>query len=301
MHCLETTGLEHRYSQHETILDDLNMQVPEGSIYGFLGANGSGKTTTLKLALGLLKVQRGMIHIFGKPFQHNRIAILQNIGSLIGTPSIYEHLTAYENLHLLQKVYGCPKQNIADALKAVDLSAAGKKKAGQFSLGMKQRLGIAIALLHKPAMLILDEPTNGLDPNGIIEMRELLQKLNHENGTTIIISSHLLAEVEKLVTHVGILARHRLVFEGSIRALQEKQQQLLSIILDTSDADTTAQVVARHGISAHTEHGKIVLPAIPKTLIAGINHDLVHAGVSVYEIKGIKNDLESIFMNLISA
>jgi lantibiotic transport system ATP-binding protein len=300
MYCLETTSLEHRFSQNETVLNGLNMQVAEGSIYGFLGANGAGKTTTLRLILGLLKVQHGAISIFGKPFRHNRVAILRKVGSLIENPSLYGHLTAYENLRLLQKVYACPKENVEQALEAVGLSGSRTKKTGQFSLGMKQRLGIAVALLHKPPLLILDEPTNGLDPNGILEMRELLLKLNQNKGTTIIISSHLLAEIEKLVTHVGIISKGRLMFQGSIDALKTGQQQLLSVILDTSDNSRTAEVLSRHGLTFRQEAGKIILPPISKTMIAGINHDLVHHGVNVYEIRSITNDLESIFMDLIS-
>ena len=152
-------------------MDDINLRVEFGSIYGFLGPNGAGKTTTLRLVLGLLKKQRGSIRVFGQKFDDDRVQILSRIGSLIESPSIYGHLTAAENLKLLQKIYQCPKARIAEVLELVGLANTGKKKAGQFSLGMKQRLSIAIALLHSPTLLILDEPTNGLDPNGIIEIR----------------------------------------------------------------------------------------------------------------------------------
>ena len=279
---------------------NVNMQVPEGSIYGFLGANGAGKTTTLRLILGLLKIQQGSISIFGKSFRDNRVAILRKIGSLIENPSVYGHLTAYENLSLLQKVYRCPRQNIIEALRAVDLPIDTSKKAGQFSLGMKQRLGIAIALMHDPALLILDEPTNGLDPNGMIEMRELLRRLNREKGTTIIMSSHLLAEIERLVTHVGIISKGTLMFQGSLGELKAKQQQLLHVVLETNDAMKTARIIDTHGVSYRHDDGRLILPAIPKSLIAEINCTLVREGVEVYEIKGIKNDLESIFMDLIA-
>ena len=178
MNCIETKDLSYRFSTDQLILDKINLQVPNGSIYGFLGPNGAGKTTTLRLILGLLKKQEGNIHLFGKTFEKHRISILKNIGSMIESPSIYGHLTATENLLLLQKVYQCPVGRISEVLKTVGLEHVGQKKAGQFSLGMKQRLSIAIALLHNPSLLILDEPTNGLDPNGIIEIRELLKKLN---------------------------------------------------------------------------------------------------------------------------
>lgn len=170
--------------------------VPKGSIYGFLGPNGAGKTTTLRLILGLLKRQTGSINVFNVPFDENRIEILNQTGSLIESPSLYSHLTAYENLNVLRKIYQCPESRINDVLELVGLSNTGKKKSGLFSLGMKQRLGIAIALLNNPALLILDEPTNGLDPNGILEIRELLKRINAESGITIVISSHLLSEIE---------------------------------------------------------------------------------------------------------
>ena len=181
MYCIETINLSHKFSADEKVLNNVNLQVEEGTIYGFLGPNGAGKTTTLKLILGLLKKQQGEILVFGKPFQQNRIEILKNIGSMIESPSIYGHLTAIENLRILQKVYQCPKQRITEVLDLVDLANTGNKKTSNFSLGMKQRLAIAIALLHSPKLLILDEPTNGLDPNGILEIRELLQNLaqNH--------------------------------------------------------------------------------------------------------------------------
>jgi lantibiotic transport system ATP-binding protein len=300
MYCLETTALTHRFSGGDRTLHDVNMRVTEGSIYGFLGANGAGKTTTLRLILGLLKLQRGSISIFGQPFHDNRVAILQKVGSLIETPSIYGHLTAYENLSLLQKVYRCPRQNIIEALRAVDLPTDTSKKAGQFSLGMKQRLGIAIALLHHPALLILDEPTNGLDPNGMIEIRELLLRLNRQKGTTIIISSHLLNEIERLVTHVGIISKGTLMFQGSLGALRAKQQQVLSVVLETDDATKAARIIDALGLSCRHDDGKLILPAMPRPRLAEINRILVHEGVNVYEIKGIKNDLESIFMDLIA-
>ena len=210
MLCLETIDLCHRYPAGETVLHDIALAVPQGSIYGFLGPNGAGKTTTLRLLLGLIRQQRGRISIFGKDLARHRIAILRQVGSLIETPSLYEHLTAAENLALLQRIHRVPTARIAQVLERVGLGATRDKRAGQFSLGMKQRLGIAAALLHRPALLILDEPTNGLDPNGIIEIRDLLTALNREEGTTVLVSSHLLAEVERLASHVGIVHRGRL-------------------------------------------------------------------------------------------
>lgn len=299
MYSLETTDLVHQFSGNELVLHNINLQVPEGCIYGFLGPNGAGKTTTLRLILGLLKRQQGTISIFGKSLDENRVEILKHVGSLIESPSLYGHLTANENLNLLQKVYQCPKGRIQEVLEFVGLPDTGNKKAGQFSLGMKQRLSIAIALLHNPSLLILDEPTNGLDPNGMIEVRELLTKLNQEKGTTIIISSHLLAEIEKLVTHVGIINKGQIMFQGTLEALKAKQQSVLSIILETNDETKTIQTLADNNISARVENGKIILPTISKQTLANINAQLVGKGIEVHGIRSVNNDLEAIFMDLI--
>ena len=300
MSCLETIDLVHHYSPIEKVLDHVNIQVEEGSIYGFLGPNGAGKTTTLKLILGLLKRQQGSITVFGRPFESNRVAILKKIGSLVETPSLYGHLTAYENLSVLRKVYQCPKENIHTALDVVGLSHTGGKKAGQFSLGMKQRLSIAMALLNDPSLLILDEPTNGLDPNGMIEIRELLRQLNKNTGVTIIISSHLLAEIEKLVTDVGIIHKGRIMFQGSLQELKMKQQQLQSIALQTSNNVMATEVISKMRLTSHIENNRVILPALIKDQIALLNRELVNIGVDVYEIRHVSNDLESIFMDIIN-
>lgn len=300
MYSLQTIDLVHQFSPAEIVLRHINLQVPTGSIYGFLGPNGAGKTTTLKLVLGLLKKQQGSISIFGKPFDENRIPILKQVGSLIESPSLYGHLTAYENLRLLQKVYQCPRERIQEVLHLVGLPQTGKKKASQFSLGMKQRLSIAIALLHNPTLLILDEPTNGLDPSGIIEIRELLIKLNQEQGITIVISSHLLAEIEKLVTHLGIIHQGSMVFQGTMNELKSRQQQLLSVVLETSDNERAIQLLADSSLTCKLDAGKIVLPAMSKEAIARINRLLVTNGLDVYELTASGNDLESIFMDFIS-
>ncbi len=300
LYSLETKDLTHHYSEKEKIVNAIHLQVPEGSIYGFLGPNGAGKTTTLRLVLGLLKKQQGEISFFGMPFHQNRIAILKKVGSLIESPSLYGHLTAIENLSILQKIYQCPKERIADVLALVGLSNTGSKKTSQFSLGMKQRLSIAIALLHNPALLILDEPTNGLDPNGIIEMRELLKKLNREQGITIIISSHLLAEIEKLVTHIGIINHGTMMFQGTLEALKEKQQQSSYIILDTNDHDKTLGIIRNNNLTSILKDGKITMPLASNKIIAQINQQLVNNDIEVYEISTVKNDLETIFMDVIN-
>jgi len=300
MYCVETHQLNYSFRSGDLVLNNINLQVPKGSIYGFLGPNGAGKTTTLRLLLGLLKNQQGDIRIFDKQLQKNRIAVLRNIGSLIESPSLYGHLTAIENLRLLQKIYQCPVKRINEVLQIVGLSATGIKKASSFSLGMKQRLSIAIALLHEPDLLILDEPTNGLDPNGIIEIRDLLKKLNTQQGISIIISSHLLSEVEKLVTHVGIISKGSMVFQGTLKNLKDKQKQTSGLILETNNIERTVRVLRSMKLDGSIDAGRIMLPIPSKENIAGINSRLVHEGIDVYEMSVVKKDLETIFMELIN-
>jgi lantibiotic transport system ATP-binding protein len=297
--CIETIDLTHKFSNDETALNSVNLELAEGSIYGFLGPNGAGKTTTLKLILGLLKKQHGEITVFGQPFAKNRVETLKRIGSMIESPSLYGHLTAVENLRVLQKVYQCPKQRIQEALELVGLANTGSKKASQFSLGMRQRLSVAIALLHNPALLILDEPTNGLDPNGILEIRELLQNLNQTRGITILISSHLLSEIERLVTHIGIIHKGNLLFQGTLSDLMAKQQQTSFIAFETNDDEQTLKIIKEIGVTPRIESNKVALPILEREMIAEINRRLVQNGVEVYQISTVKNDLEAIFFDVI--
>jgi len=299
MYCIETENLSHQFASGKNILDNITLQVPSGSIYGFLGPNGAGKTTTLRLILGLLKKQSGRISIFGQTFEKNRVGILRKLGSLIETPSLYGHLTAAENLLLLQKIYQCPKTRIPEVLELVGLSDTAHKKVSQFSLGMKQRLSIAVALLNQPELLILDEPTNGLDPNGIIEMRELFKRLNQEQGITILISSHLLGEIEKLVSHVGIIHKGQLLFEGTLQDLIQKQQESSSLKLSTNDNARALQVLQSIYPEAQQQNGKLALPPLANAEIAAVNRQLLQHGLEVYHLAIEQNDLESIFMELV--
>lgn len=300
MPILETRNLVYSFSPDEIVLKGINIHVEEGSIYGFLGPNGAGKTTTLRLILGLLKRQEGSIAIFGRDLSRHRLEILGDIGSLIESPSIYGHLTAVENLRLLQKIHQCPKSRITEVFELVGLAHTGSKRASQFSLGMKQRLSIAIALLHSPRLLVLDEPTNGLDPNGMIEIRELLRTLNREHGITIVISSHLLAEIDRLVSHVGIIHRGEMLFEGTLEELKDRQQESTGVLIETSDEVATQNLLAQKMIAATAINGKFTLPALSKDTVADLARDLVAAGIDVYEITVVRNDLERIFMDMVS-
>ncbi len=299
MHCLEAFELVHRYSNHDKVLDSITMRVPEGGIYGFLGPNGAGKTTTLRLLLGLLRCQQGSISIFGQPLDRHRVEILAQVGSMIESRSSYDHLDAIENLAILQHVHRSPISRIAEVLAQVGLTAAQHKKVRQFSLGMKQRLGIAMALLHRPKLLILDEPTNGLDANGMVEIRQLLTRLSHEDGVTILVSSHLLAEIEKLGTHVGIIGRGRMVYEGTLAELRQQQQSSVSLSMRTSDDRRALQVISDQGVLGTTIRDGLVLPMMPDGHVANLNRHLLQAGIDVYAIGTGGHDLESIYLSML--
>lgn len=295
---IKTTGLTYHFNRQQKTLDNINLHVEKGSIYGFLGPNGAGKTTTLRLLLGLLKKQQGSIRLFEKEFGQHRLECLRNTGSLIEQPSLYGHLTAKENLEIYRRIYGAPKESIPSVLQLVGLEGTGKKKARQFSLGMKQRLSIAMALLHHPELLILDEPTNGLDPNGIIEIRELVKRLNRDHGVTIIVSSHILVEVERMATHVGIISRGRMVFQGTLNELQNMKNKQGFIRIDTSDNATASKLLAEH--RAELTNGGLVLPFSEKEVTAAINRKLVAHHIEVYLLQPQQNDLEQLFIDITS-
>lgn len=221
---IRTQNLSKRYGD-TLIVKGINLSVMEGTIYGFCGPNGAGKSTTLKMLLGLVRPTEGEISLFGREMTaKNRIEILRQTGSLIESPSYYAHLTGRENLEILQGLLRVPKENVDKALKIVRLDGQGKKKVANYSLGMKQRLGLAGALLNFPKLLILDEPTNGLDPAGIQEMRELIRSLPEKYGMSVIISSHLLSEIDQIVDDIGIIANGKLKYQGSLERLHEHDE-----------------------------------------------------------------------------
>lgn len=296
---IQISGLTHHFDSQQKVLNNINIAVPQGSIYGFLGPNGAGKTTSLRLMLGLLQKQKGEIEILGKTFEKNRIEILKQTGSLIEYPSIYGQLTAYQNVLVWQKIYQCSKSRIDEVLSIVGLSDTGNKKASNFSLGMKQRLGLAIALLNNPNLLILDEPTNGLDPNGIIEIRELLIKLNKEQDITIVISSHLLSEIEKLVTHIGLIHKGNMLFEGTLNELLETQKKASWVVLNTSNNSKAIELL-KQTYKPYMQDEKVYINAYTDDEIAKIIHALVQENLDVYEVLRSKTDLESIFMKFIN-
>jgi len=293
---INTEGLTFNFGR-QTVVKSLSLQVPEGSIYGFLGPNGAGKTTTIKLLLNLLKTQEGSIHIFGKELQSNRIKILSQIGSLIEQPAIYLHLSGRENLLNRALLLQIPAKRVGEMLDLVHLTDAAQKKAGQYSLGMKQRLGIALALLSDPKLLILDEPTNGLDPNGIIEVRELLIRLVTEHNKTVFISSHLLSEVERMATHVGIINHGELLFQGSTQDLQGLSQPLVQI--ETEHTADAANFLKRNNFTVtDVNDHQVFVPFTTKEQMGEINSLLNKNGHVVYSIGKQQKDLEKLFLSI---
>ncbi len=296
---IRTRGLSYHYSNDVQTLFEIDLNVERGSIYGFLGPNGSGKTTTLSLLLGLLNNQKGDIEIFGEQLHANRINILKKIGSLIETPSLYGHLTAQKNLEVYREVYGTSKARISEVLNIVGLKDTGKKTVKKFSLGMKQRLAIALALLPNPELLILDEPANGLDPAGIIELRELIKTLNKTHGMTILISSHLLAEVEKIVSHIGIIFKGKMLFQGTLPELHAFQQKGSRLLIDTSDNVRAMQLLQEYGPEREGQGFSVSLH--DQKHIAAIQRKLIQNNLDVYLLQPKGNDLEQLFIDLTTA
>jgi ABC-type multidrug transport system ATPase subunit len=293
---IRTEGLSYSFGNQQ-VVKSLSLQVPAGSIYGFLGPNGAGKTTTIKMLLNLLKTDKGSIHIFEQELQTNRISILSQIGSLIEQPAIYHHLTGRENLLNRAMLLQVSEKRVDEMLNLVHLSNAAHKKAGQYSLGMKQRLGIALALLSDPKLLILDEPTNGLDPNGIIEVRELLMRLVKDHGKTVFISSHLLAEIERMATHVGIINNGELLFQGDVKDLENISQPL--VYIETDNTVDAANLLKRNNFTvSEVNHENLFVPFTSKQQMGDINALLNQNNITVFSIGKQHKDLEKLFLDI---
>ena len=292
---IETQDLSYIFG-NQKVLDQVSIKVSPGSIYGFLGPNGAGKTTTIKLLLNLLHSSEKNIFLFGEELNKNRIKILSKIGSLIEQPAIYAHLSGRENLINRARLLQLNVKQIDEILGLVDLRESAGKKAGKYSLGMKQRLGIGLALLADPSLLILDEPTNGLDPNGIKEVRQLLQKLVKDHGKTVFISSHLLSEVEKLTTHVGIINRGRLLFQGTMDQLHDVGKSKISI--STNDLIESADLLLRNHYRAEIVSDTIYVPYNTQEEIAEIAALLVNNNQKVYSIGHSREKLEELFLSI---
>ncbi|WP_152394239.1 ABC transporter ATP-binding protein [Paenibacillus guangzhouensis] len=292
---VQTQNLSKTYGEIHSV-NKVDLHVQEGEIYGFLGPNGAGKTTTLKMLLGLIKPTEGTINIFGESISKHRPSILQRTGSLIESPSYYGHLTGLENMKVMQRLRNVPDKNVDEALRIVRLENQKNKKAEQYSLGMKQRLGIAMALLAFPKLLILDEPTNGLDPAGIGEIRELIKSLPERYGITILLSSHLLSEIEQIATSVGIISEGNLLYQGSMDSLRQKNRN--AIFMKTGDNAKAEQLLFAQGYRPTQSGGRLELSNIQDSEVAEMNRLLVEHQIAVTRIEEQKKSLEDIFLEL---
>ena len=296
MNIVETRGLCKQYGQAMRV-KQLNLSVPEGAVYGFLGPNGAGKSTTLKMVLGLARPTAGEITVFGKPVNpRNRIAILKQVGSLIESPSYYGHLTGEENLRIIQTLRGAPEKDIQEVLSIVRLDGQKGKQVAHYSLGMKQRLGLAAALLGFPKLLILDEPTNGLDPAGIQEMRELICSLPGQFGMTVLVSSHLLSEIDQMADHVGIIREGELVFQDTLAALHARSRHHLA--LRTTDNGEAARLLGESRIPCTLEEGYLILPLLTDADAAKLSRFLAAHRVDLLRMEERQKSLEDIFLEL---
>ncbi|SCG83792.1 Bacitracin transport ATP-binding protein bcrA [Proteiniborus sp. DW1] len=290
-----THNLSKRYGNTYRV-KGVNLSVCEGDIYGFLGPNGAGKSTTLKMILGLTRPTDGKVKVFGKDFRTNRRLILAQTGSLIESPSYYGHLTGLENMRVIQRLRDVPDKNVTEALKIVRLEKQKDKKVGQYSLGMKQRLGIAMAILSFPKLLILDEPTNGLDPAGIGEIRELIKSLPQRYEMTVLISSHLLSEIEQMATSVGIINDGIMMFQGSMEVLKNKSRP--TIMLKTQNNNLSQKLLFTKGFSPELHEDSLIFENLTDEQVAQINRSLVEANIDVLRIEEHKKNLESIFLDI---
>ncbi|MEE3897206.1 ABC transporter ATP-binding protein [Priestia megaterium] len=292
---IKTVNLTKKYKNHYPV-QHLNMSVGKGEIYGFLGPNGAGKTTTIRMLLGLIKPSEGDFYIFGKDFRKNRLDILRNVGSLVEYPSYYGQLTGHENLEAIRRIVNAPSSRITEVLKIVRLTDAAHRLVKEYSLGMKQRLGIAAALLQNPKLLILDEPTNGLDPAGIHEIRELIKELAHKYEMTILISSHLLSEVDQLASQVGIIVKGKLIYQNSIQNLHKKSSPTFKIGVD--NPKNAARFLQQKGWNITIESGYLYIQETKLDVISKINKELVYGGFLVHCLQENKKSLEDIYLSL---
>lgn len=276
-------------------VQELDIRIKEGDIYGFLGPNGAGKSTTMKMLLGLVKPTSGTIEIMGKPLnEKNRRDILASVGSLIESPSYYGHLTGRENMEIIRRLLDLPKKNIEEAVHIVRMENQMEKKVKNYSLGMKQRLGIAMALARFPKLLILDEPTNGLDPAGIEEMRELIKMLPKQYGMTVMISSHILSEIDQMATVVGIINQGCLIFQERMSVLDMQREP--QIILRTSDNNHAFQLLKKANPQRTTDG--LQIGALTDEQTGAVVQCLCSNGISVYRVEEHRESLEDIFLNL---
>ncbi len=277
----------------------LSLSVPGQSVYGFLGPNGAGKSTTIRIMLGIQRPDRGRVFLFERPLASDRLAVLGRIGSMVESPAPYLHLTGRENLEVHRRLLGAPKRAIEEALETVGLIPAAGRIVRNYSSGMKQRLGLAQALLGSPDLLILDEPTNGLDPAGIHEVRDLVRELPRRLGMTVFLSSHLLAEVEQVATHCAIISQGELKFEGTLAGLRGPGRAV--IVIEVDQPERAYALLAGIGREVAREGDRLLMQPNDQFGPAQINALLVQGGVAVSHLETRRSTLEDMFLELTTA
>lgn len=293
---VETRSLTKKYGDKE-VVKDVDLKVPKSCVYGFMGPNGAGKSTTLKMILGLIQKSAGQVSIDGTVVNRkNRIAILRKTGSLIEAPSYYGHLTGRENLEIIRTLKDVPEKEIHQVLRLVRMEKQQDKKVREYSLGMKQRLGLAEALLGGPELLILDEPTNGLDPAGIQEMRDLIRELPERMGITVLVSSHLLGEMDQMVDYVGIINRGHLIFQDKLEALHEHSQG--SLLLQVMNQEAALEILKKQGLICTVQEKGLELPRLSDPRMVQIIGALWEGGAGVFRVEERQKSLEEIFLSL---
>ena len=294
---IQTLGLTRRFGAHVAV-DAVSMTVPERSIYGFLGRNGAGKTTTIKLLLGLLQADAGQARIAGIDVAADRIGAARKVGALLEAQGFYPHLGGRENLDITRRLLDLPKREIDRVLELTEMTAHGRRRVADYSLGMRQRLGLARAMLGAPPVLILDEPTNGLDPEGIADMRGFLRELPERSGATVLLSSHLLGEIEQTATHVGILSHGRLVLEGALDEL--KAGMAAEVAIETDTPERALAIALDHGFDVvRSECDAVIARFAPgeeaRHATAALNRVLCVAGIRIHALLPRQRSLESVY------
>lgn len=294
-YAIETASLRKTYGRTHAV-DGIDLLVPAGSITAFLGPNGAGKTTTIRMLLGLLQPSGGRISVLGLDMPKSRRRIARQVGALVETPCHYDNLTGRKNLEISRRLLGLAPTETERVLELIDLRRGADKRVGTYSLGMRQRLGIARAMLGRPRLLILDEPTNGLDPDGIVEVRKLLRSLSQLDGTAVLVSSHLLAEVEQTVDHVALIRDGRLLAQGPLHSILSRTQARM--LFEVSRADSAIGLLKAHRIAAaHRDNGFIEVHEAGISS-AEINRLLVSNGIGVSQLLRERPSLESVYMAL---
>ena len=292
---IQTRDLSRSFGARE-VVSNLNLNVPEKVVYGFLGPNGAGKTTTIRMLLGLIHPTSGSVHLFGQRIKAGDWHHLQQVGSLVESPSPYPNLTGRENLEVVRRMLELPKANIDRVLSIVKLSNHADRLVRQYSLGMQQRLAIALSLLNQPRLLILDEPTNGLDPSGIHEIRDFIRDMPEKEGITVFLSSHLLSEVELMASHVGIIQAGKLCFQGSLRELQENWRPIVRI--EVRQVEEAKAVLRGLGLQARMQDHMLEIKDVPDEDVPEIHRALVAHGVALKQFYLHKMKLEEMFLEI---